>query len=280
MKRILVPCDFSTPSREAFKFAVDIASKTNGEVTVLHAANIPVLYDPTLGGASTIAIDPILFSEIEKDAKKRFDEMIKDYPSGAIKTSFQLVQGTVISALKQIIDKQKTDLVIMGNTGASGLHEIFIGSTAEKVVRHSPVPVLAVRTAPEIGSIKKILLPTTLSLNQSEFINKVKELMYFFDATLHILLINTPMNFKTDAEAKASLEEFIAHYKLNNCKLHFRNSRSAEEGIVKFSHDEQIDLIAMATHAWKGVVHFFTGSITEDVVNHITCPVWTYCLNK
>lgn len=280
MKRILVPCDFSVPSREAFKLAMNIASKTNGEVTVLHAIYIPVLYDPTLAGASTLAYDPVFLSGVEEDAKKRFEQMKKDLPSGTIKTSIQIIQGTVVSAITRVIETQKIDLVIMGTTGASGFQEVFIGSTTEKVVRHSPVPVLAVRTAPELASIKKILLPTTLSLNQAEFIHKVKELVYFFDSTLHILLINTPLHFKPDAEAKAALEEFVEHYKLNNYKLHFRNYRSAEEGIIKFANDEQIDLIAMATHAWKGVVHLFTGSITEDVVNHIKCPVWTYCLKK
>ncbi len=279
MKRILVPCDFSAPSREAFKLAVNIASMTGGEVSVLHVIQIPLLYDPTLAGASALAVDPLFLSQIEEDAKKQFVKM-KNGLAGTVKTSIQISQGTVVSALKRIIESQKIDLIIMGTTGASGLQEIFIGSTTERVVRHSPVPVLAVRTAPAIHSIKKILLPTTLGLNQAEFVGKVKELLYFFDATLHILLINTPLNFRSDLEAKASLEEFVEHYKLKDCKLHFRNYRNAEEGIIKFARDEQIDLIAMGTHAWKGIVHLFTGSITEDVVNNIPCPVWTYSLKE
>jgi nucleotide-binding universal stress UspA family protein len=279
MKRILVPCDFSEPSREAFKLAVNIASKTSGEVFVLHVIHIPILYDPTLAGASTLAVDPLFLSEIEADAKKQFIKMKNDL-AGAVKVNIQITQGVVVTAIKRIIKDQKIDLVIMGTTGASGLQEIFVGSTTEKVVRHSPVPVLSVRTAPDIDSIKKILLPTTLGLNQTEFVGKLKELLYFLDATLHILLINTPLNFRSDLEAKASLAEFVEHYKLKDCRLHFRNYRTAQEGIIRFARDEQIDLIAMATHAWKGIVHLFTGSVTEDLVNNIPCPVWTYSLKE
>ena len=80
-----------------------------------------------------------------------------------------------------------------------------------------------------------------------------------------------------DLLGKEALEEFAAHYKLSNYNVHFRNYRNEEEGITDFSNE--VDLIAMATHARKGLAHLFNGSITENVVNHIECPVWTYCLN-
>lgn len=278
MKSILVPCDFSVPSREAFKLALNIASKTNGEVTVLHVIYIPDLYDPTLAGASTLAYDPVFLSEIEEHAKKRLEQMKKDFFAGGIKTNIQIIQGTVVSAIMRIIETLKIDLVIMGTTGASGLQEVFIGSTTEKVVRRSPVPVLAVRTAPDLATIKNVLLPTTLGLNQHKFIRKVKEIVHFLDATLHILLINTPSHFRPDSEAKAVFKEFAEHYKLQDCEFHFINFISEEEGIIKFAHDQKIDLILMATHARKGLAHLFNGSITEDVVNHIQSPVWTYHL--
>jgi nucleotide-binding universal stress UspA family protein len=35
-------------------------------------------------------------------------------------------------------------------------------------------------------------------------------------------------------------------------------------------------MIVMGTHGWKGLVHFFTGSITEDIVNHANLPIWTF----
>ena len=56
MKKILVPCDFSNPSKEAFKLAQDIASKTRGEVIVLYVIYIPVMYHPTFAEVTALAI--------------------------------------------------------------------------------------------------------------------------------------------------------------------------------------------------------------------------------
>jgi K+-sensing histidine kinase KdpD len=172
------------------------------------------------------------------------------------------------------------DLVIMGTSGASGIYEIFVGSTTEKAVRHSPVPVLAVRTASDLQSIRKILLPTSLSFKETNFISKVKELANFFNASLQILLVNTPIHFKDDNESKSFLKEFAKHYKLENYSIHMRNDYTEEAGIRNFAEAQKVDLIVMGTHARKGLSHFFNGSITEDVMNHIACPVWTYAIEK
>jgi nucleotide-binding universal stress UspA family protein len=108
---------------------------------------------------------------------------------------------------------------------------------------------------------------------------KVKELQTFFNATLHILLVNTPARFMADAEAKKLLEEFAHNNKLANFTLNFRNGRTEEAGILAFADEVKADLVAMATHGRKGLAHLVSGSIAEDVVNHITCPIWT-CVAK
>lgn len=168
----------------------------------------------------------------------------------------------------------------MGTTGSSGAEQIFIGSTTEKVVRHSSVPVLAVKDYVTISSIKKILLPTLMTLDQKEFMKKLNEVQKLLGATLHVLFINTPSHFLRDSDAKEAFDEFVKQYKLEKCEFHFRNYRNEEEGIIDFASLEKMDLIAMGTHARKGLAHLFNGSITEDVVNHITSPVWTFSLKK
>jgi nucleotide-binding universal stress UspA family protein len=275
MKRILVPCDFSAPSREAFKMAIDIAAKATGEIIVLHTIYDPVMYDPTFTGG-TLAFDPTLLSQLEEDAKKALEKLTNEFAAKKIKTRLEISYNGIVPAILQLIGSRKIDLIVMGTAGASGFQEFFIGSNTEKVVRHATVPVIAVRTAPKLSAIKRILLPTTLELNQTEFISKVKELQEFFNATLDILLINTPIHFRRDADALEALEEFARHYKLKGYKLHFRNYWNEEDGIIDFAYTEGMHLVAMATHGRKGLAHLFNRSITEDVVNHILYPVWTY----
>jgi len=274
MKKILVPCDFSKPAIEAYKFAISVASKTEGEVFVLHVIDIPIIYEETImSGAYTI-------DGMEEEARKGFERMKTAWGGNKVPSSLQLSTNYILTAITSVIKALSIDLVIMGTSGASGIYEIIVGSTTEKVVRYSPVPVLAIRTTADLASIKKILLPTDLNFKETDFIAKVKELTKFLGATLQVLFVSTPINFKTDEESKAFLKDFAEHYKLENYSLHVRNDYTEEEAIRKFVQEQKVDLIAMATHARKGLKHFFNGSITEDVVNHITCPIWTYQIKK
>jgi len=277
MKKILVPCDFSAQSNEAFKVALDVASKSKAQITLLYILAIPPIYS---GSGELLAIDPIAYASIEEEVIKKLDKMKADAASKSIKANTEVVYGELVSSIKQIIESKKIDLIIMGTAGASGLSEVFIGSNTEKVVRFSTVPVLAVRKSFAVKSIKNILVPSTLQLNQTKFMKSLKDLQDFFGAKLHILLVNTPIHFRTDAEANTAMQKFAGHYKLENYKTHFRNYPREEDGIIDFAYSEGMDLIAMATHARKGLAHLFNVSITENVVNHVQRPIWTFCLKS
>ncbi|MFD1001075.1 universal stress protein [Ohtaekwangia kribbensis] len=276
MKKILVPVDLSNQSNEAYNVALEWAQMSQGEIVLVHVLAPPSAYTGLAG--ETIAYDMNFFTQMEADIQKGLQKMKEQ--AGAVPVMTEVIYGDLVSGIANIIEKKKIDFIIMGTAGATGLTEIFIGSNTEKVVRFASVPVLAVRKSIAIKSIKNILLPSTLELNQHDFIQKLSALQGFLHATLHILLINTPIHFRRDAEANEALQEFIKHYKLSNYKLHFRNYIREEEGIMDFAYTEKMDLIAMATHARKGLAHLFNGSITENVVNHIEAPIWTYCLKR
>jgi nucleotide-binding universal stress UspA family protein len=281
MKRILVPCDFSGPAQEAFATAVAIAQKSNGSVYVLNVVPLPLLYEPNLmGEALPMNYDPDLAKSLQDDARKAFDKMNAELGKNTRMVEFESTVGSLVETIRSTTDSQKVDLIVMGTTGSSGFTEIFIGSNTEKVVRFAATPVLAVREAPVIDSVKNILLPTTCGLGQTAFIAEVKKMQEFFKARLHVLLINTPLNFKRDAEGLEALEEFVKHYRLENCELHFKSFYHEDEGIMDFAAESKMDMIAMGTHARKGLAHLFTPSVTERVVNHTTIPIWTYRLKK
>ncbi|MEO5603858.1 MAG: universal stress protein [Cyclobacteriaceae bacterium] len=277
MKRILVPCDFSKASQEAFKMAVGLAAKANGKITVLHVIYISTIYDPnSIGDAG---FSQPFFDTMEEDAEKAFEKLKKEHSKNT-PIELETTVGGLIESITRVTEEKNIELVVMGTSGSSGIEEFVIGSNTEKIVRFSKVPVLAVRKATDVIQLKQILLPTTGDLDQTEFIAKVKELQRFLNARLHILLINTPSAFMRDAEGKERLEEFAKHYQLNDYELHFRSYRKEEEGIIDFAQSNDIDLIVMATHSRKGLAHLFTGSVTEGVVNHIQSPVWTFSVKK
>jgi nucleotide-binding universal stress UspA family protein len=274
MKNILVPIDFSEPSIEAFKFAIDLAKKSGGSITVLHAVELP----PIVYGASIdipiYTYDLELLNQLKASATVKYNKMVKQFGKGFKRVRFQIGEGFTFPVIRHYIQKKRFDLVVMGTQGASGLKEFFVGSNTEKVVRFSKAPVLAIRKYVPVSSIKNIVYPTSLQIGQAPFIKRLKELQKFFKARLHVLYLNTPFNFVRDNE----VQQFVKQHRLTNCIIHIRHDRYEPDGIISFANEVKADILAMPTHARKGLAHFASGSVTEDVVNHIQCPIWTYAI--
>lgn len=278
MKKILVPCDFSESAIQAYEFAMNLAVQSHAEVFVLKVIDLPFIYETSLGTTPEY-FDPSIFKDLEEDAKTKFEKLKNKHPRKEMVT-FTALRGAVTFTINQFALDHKIDLIVMGTTGASGLKEYWIGSNTEKVVRFSPVPVLAVRKSFDISKIKNIVFPTTLHLDQNDLISRIKELQLFFSAKLHLLLVNTPSNMLRTKDEIDLMEEFAKHYKLSNYTLNTRNDFTEQDGIINFAHEIKADMIAMGTHGRRGLAHLFMGSVTEDLVNHVDCPIWSYLVKK
>jgi nucleotide-binding universal stress UspA family protein len=141
------------------------------------------------------------------------------------------------------------------------------------------VPVIAVKKYKPVSSIKNLVFPNTLGIDQEDLTMRVKSLQEFFKAKLHIVYINTPANFRQDAGTKQELNAFAKRFMLKNVTLNVFNDLDQDSGVINFAHDIGADMIVMATHGRRGLSHLLNGSIAEDVVNHVDCPIWT-CVEK
>lgn len=109
---------------------------------------------------------------------------------------------------------------------------------------------------------------------------KVKALQTFFKARLHILWVNTPLNFASDTHTRERLESFAKRFMFKDCTINVFNYTEGEAGILEFARLIKADLIAMGTHARSGIAHLLNGSLVEDLVNHYEGQVWTYSLKN
>lgn len=157
LSRILVPIDFSDPSREALLHAHAIADMFDAKVDVLHVVQQtmhPAFY---VGGVTDIRdIDP----NIEDKVKARVVTFINDtlripevaggssastspLESGQIEP--HMIIGSVDMEVPSFIEEHGTDLVVMSTKGQTGLDRVLLGSVAEKIVRLARCPVLTVK---------------------------------------------------------------------------------------------------------------------------------------
>lgn len=141
LRRILVPLDFSPFSMRAARFARKWAIRFRAEVCLLHV--IEPVNSAVPFGAEMIALPPPAVhrreftASLEKIARKEFSRVAK--------ISIHLRHGTPHDEIVRAAVKLKADIIIIAMHGRSGLVHALIGSTAERVVRHAPCPVLVLR---------------------------------------------------------------------------------------------------------------------------------------
>ncbi len=278
MKTILVPCDFSKPAVNAFRFALDIADMSKGTVHLLNVVELPVLHDSMI--MPVLSFEAELLKDLKEKGNSEFIKLTNKYGKEKIKVVTKVEFGSPSNVINNYAKKCKADLIVMGSHGATGAKEYFVGSKAEKIVRHSKVPVLILKDYYK-GPIKHIVFPNTLDTeNQEDLVMNIKALQNFFKATLHIVWVNTPVNFTNDSITQNRLEDFAKRYMFKNFTINIYNHFDAEEGIREFSDSIKANMIAMGTHGRKGISHLVLGSLAESVANHYNGLIWTYAIKN
>ncbi len=274
MKRILVPIDFSKKATYAAKVASQIALLTQSELYLLHIIDVP-----------TDVVDPVSYNEFEdisgkmlyiKKTKERFNQFkkssfFKDVDVRGIVIYYDSYKGIIEEAKKNDID-----LIVMGSKGTSVLDEILIGSNTEKVVRNSDIPVLVVKNDVDVFNIKNVVFASDFDIRMQKTFQKIIDFTETFDATLHLLRVNTIQNFEISKKTEKKIEKFIEGYKIEHCKKAIYNDFSIEEGVINYADKVNADIIAINTHRRRGLAHLFGGSISTDVSNHAKLPVITF----
>lgn len=274
MKKILVPTDFSKPAANALALALDIASKSEGAVHMVHVIELPVLHDTVL--MPTLNFEEALLKELRDKAQKSFSKLITKHNTTGVQVSSEVVFGPVTGKILESIAIKEIDLVVMGAHGTGGIQELFIGSNAEKIVRKSKAPVLVIKDFFK-GPVKHIVFPVSFTIEDQQALTmKIKDLQHFFKAHLHIVWINTPLYFMPDVETNKLLNSYVERYMFQDYTTSIFNSIDVEDGIVDFAKLIHGDLIAMGTHGRTGFDHFVNRSLTEDIVNHYHGMIWTY----
>ena len=271
MKKILVPVDFSECSEYALRVASDLARNYNAEIIALHMMG---MNDNVLTNSQTKEmLEGIYYIKL---AKKRFEEFLdKDFLKGITVTD-SVYNYTEFNELNQVVKEKNADLIVMGSHGSSGLTEVFVGSNTEKVVRYSEVPVLVIKNKHDSFKIKNAVFACDFSLENVDVFNKAMKFYEILNSKVTLLYINVPgQNYRNTKEMESLVKEFLqkanATHFLND--VAYYNDYTVEDGIFNFSLNNEIDTIALPTHGRRGLAHFFSGSISEDLVNHSDIPV-------
>jgi nucleotide-binding universal stress UspA family protein len=276
MKRILVPTDFSDCARYALEFACEIALKNNSKLLIIHTVEYPFGggIDPT--GASVFqSFDDDYINILKKRGRDKMAGIVSQLPIPSDEIS-QLVEiGHTPTLIVDAIREYSIDLVVMGTHGASGVREMFVGSNAEKIVRSAPCPVITLKKAVRLAEIKNMAFASDFNRLDKDAMAALKRMQTVLGAEIDFVRINTPNNFQRDILTKRHMHDLVVREMFLKSSINIYNDYSEEEGLLNFAEERKSDMIGMLTHGRSGMNHIMSGSIAEDVVNHINVPVWT-----
>ena len=142
IKKILVPIDFSDYSKSALNYAADFAQLFKAELVLIYVVE-PVIYPPDFS-MGQIAV-PSMDIEMDKRAKEELDNLAKKQIPKELKTNIIVKTGKPFIEIIDTAAEIEADLIIIATHGHSGVEHMLFGSTAEKVVRKAPCPVLTLR---------------------------------------------------------------------------------------------------------------------------------------
>jgi len=148
MRRILLPVDFSESEQGALNYALGLAKLMRGKIVLLH-----VIERAYAGPEPGMVYIPVSTTAQEELGRERMRGIARKYIPAALFDKAILKLGNPYFEITAAAKELKSDLIVISTHGRTGLSHVLMGSTAERVVRHAPCPVLTVRisAAPVAG---------------------------------------------------------------------------------------------------------------------------------
>ena len=275
--RICVPTDGSDAAAAAFEHTLAAAADHGATVHVLHVA------DTTRDSVTRIGGDVVDVLEAEGES------IVADAAARAAERGVDTVtaveQGGVAETAVDYADRVDADLVAMSTRGRQGV-ERLVGSTTERVVRRSPVPVLALRPGDEEVPYpyEDILVPTDGSDAATAALDRAIPLAERAGATVHVLSVVDTGGIGDHVEVDALSEyaddavaagvERVEAAGLGAVGA-IEAASSAARGIRDYIDDPGVDLVAMGTGGRTGVERYLLGSVAERTLRTAPVPVLT-----
>jgi nucleotide-binding universal stress UspA family protein len=152
IRRILAPTDFSEHSCYALSYARTFADRWNAELHLLNVIE-PTVF-PTEAGLTPMGMIN-LDSELGTAAEHAMAELLRRSELQGARVTTAIGHGRASSAIIEYATRHAIDMIVIATHGRTGLEHLIFGSTAERVVRESPCPVLTVRP-PEVENTKNV----------------------------------------------------------------------------------------------------------------------------
>ncbi|MFW5917589.1 MAG: universal stress protein [Halorubrum sp.] len=278
--QILFPTDGSDGASEALDHVLDVASDHGATVHLLNVA------DTTHDSVTRIGREVV--DVLEREGEEFVAAAEDRAADRGVATVAAVLQGGVAETIAAYAERHDIDLIAMSTHGRTGLDRLLLGSTTERVLRRSTVPVLSVRPDGEAirYPYRDILVPTDGSESAGAALDRAVTLAARTDATVHVLSVVDAGTVGNEAYSGIDAlvdgaEETVAEAASRAADAGVETvetvevGSSAARGIRAYLAEHDVDLVAMGTRGRTGVGRYLLGSVAERTVRTAPVPVLT-----
>lgn len=298
LEQLLVTLDGSEFGEHALPFAKAIAERTGASVNISHVHccepptdllhNTPFQYE----GVSMDAYEMKDAEQQRAYLKARESALKAELPDNRICSA--LLEGYVTEALERHAREIGADLVVMTTHGRTGVSRAWLGSVADSLVRHSSFPLLVIRPMEDgstfpVPAFSHILVPLDGSPLGEKILEPALDLAKAMDARftlLHVVSPHVTVGARVSPVPSGRLEERMEKAQAylegvvgrlgdegveaqSRIESHYAPARA----ILNLAEEENVDLVALATHGYTGVKRALLGSVADKVLRGAKWPL-------
>jgi nucleotide-binding universal stress UspA family protein len=273
---IIAPIDFSAISLNAANYAANLAKDLHANLTLLHVVQMPVIY-----GEVPLPIGNYehILDESHQQMQELVRKMTHDFDDTVFIT-YEIKAGSPVYGIAEMSEKEHPMMVVLGTRGLGNLERFLLGSVTLSLLKESPVPVLVVPEHIRYGKIYKIGFACDMSHVVEETPDKIiAKFTDLLEAELHI--IHNDANFH-EYEPSFVEEGMLLDTMFANQKhaFHFIHSEYTEEGIIRFSKENNLDWLMVQPKLHGFFEELFGHQHTREFVIHAEIPVFVLPVSR
>lgn len=251
---ILIPIDFTKQSLLAIKQSYNLAKYTHSKLVLLH-----------------------VYEKKEEDSFEALTRLAKqtEQESG-VPTEFMNLQGDIYAETDRVAEEVKATLIIAGLESHMRFRNI-VGSSASKLIRKAPCPVITIRGNDHRDGCENILLPIDLSPETREKVDIAIQFAKYFGASVRILGVFDIEDSEYENNLLAyshQVKQFIKSKGIS-CTNKSIPTKSIAETVVEYANKIEADLIMIMNKPSLSVGEFFSGTEAQKIVDISNIPVMT-----
>jgi nucleotide-binding universal stress UspA family protein len=294
IERILLATDGSTRAEGAEAYACKLAESWGATLTVVSVLE----FAPGLDPESPVC--RVYLAELMTQATGDLARLKARAADRGIAVRTRIETGIPSEQVLAAAAAEDADLIIMGTAGKTGLAHVLLGSTAERIIRTAPCPVLAVRmdrseaertgvSTSHPASLDRIMVPVDFSDCSLDALEYAVAVAQRAQASVMLLHVMEPVSYGLDftvplpAERERKREALTERLAGLVAALDAANVKSESlvrgglprDSILDAARAWSADLIVMGTHGRRGLSHALYGSVVESVLRKSHCPILT-----